>query len=75
MERGIPRRRLQCSGEDIVDLETEAPVTVAELVDQVRSGGRFVALDAASGRDVTLVVLARLLATALPAMAPKLPEL
>ena len=75
MERGIPRRRLQCSGEDIVDLDTGAPVTVAELVDHVRGGGRFVAVDAVSGRDVTLVVLARMLGTALPAMAPKLPEL
>ena len=75
METGRTRRRLRCSGEEIVDLDADAPVTVAELVDHVRGGGRFVAVDADSGQDVTLVVLARMLGSALPSMAPRLLEL
>ena len=75
METGITRRRLRCSGEKIVDLDADAPVTVAELIDHVRGGGRFVAVDADSGKDVTLVVLARMLGNALPAMAPRVLEL
>ena len=75
METGVPRRRLRCSGEEIVDLDADAPVTVAALIDHVRGGGRFVAVDADSGKDVTLVVLARMLGTALPAMAPRVLEL
>ena len=75
MATALPRRRLRCSGEEIVDLDADAPVTVAELVDHVRGGGRFVAVDADSGKDVTLVVLARMLGAALPGMAPGLLEL
>ena len=72
MERGAPRRRLECRGDEIVDVDAGTPVTVAELVDFVRGGGRFKATDQGSGRDVTLVVLARMLGTALPAVAPRL---
>lgn len=75
MATALPRRRLRCSGEEIVDLDADAPVTVAELVDHVRGGGRFVAVDADSGKDVTLVVLARMLGSVLPAMAPRVLEL
>lgn len=74
METGVPRRRLRCSGDEIVDLDADAPVTMAELIDHVRGGGRFVAV-ADTGKDVTLVVLARMLGTALPAMTPRLLEL
>ena len=70
MERRAPRRRLEVRGDEIVDLDDDGPVSSAELVDFVRGGGRFVALDRDSGRDVTLVVLARMLASALPATPP-----
>jgi hypothetical protein len=72
MERGAPRRRLECRGEEIVDVDRDSPVSVADLVDLVRGGGRFVAVDAQTGKDVTLVVLARMLGSAIPAMTQRL---
>ena len=73
MEGRAERRRLEYSvGGDLVDLDSGAAVTHADLVEHVRGGGRFVARDRENGKDVTLVVLARMLGEALPSGASDL---
>lgn len=66
---GPRRRRLSCQGpEYLFDLDERRVVSLDELVDHVRRGGRFSAVDEESGQDRTLLVLARMLEGTMPSV-------
>jgi hypothetical protein len=48
MERGAPRRRFECRGDEIADVDSGTPLTVADLIEVGRDGGRFGAVDRAA---------------------------
>lgn len=63
----VRRRHLSYQGpEALFDTEERRMVGMAELLDHVRRGGRFEATDSETGKDVTQLVLARVLTEAIP---------
>ena len=64
------RLRLSYRGpDDVVDRDDGGEVSLSDLVEHVRRGGRFEAVDEHTGGDCTLLVLAQMIGVAMPRAA------